>query len=127
MFEKASRLKLRFDTVRGCLSVEDLWDLPLSSRTGAPNLDDIAVSLHNALKTDTISFVKAEKPNPLIQLSFDTVKHVIEVRLAEKAASDEARAKADQKQKILAIMARKEDAELENSSMDELRRLVDAM
>lgn len=29
MFEKASRIKLRYSTNRGVLSVEDLWDLSL--------------------------------------------------------------------------------------------------
>ena len=45
MFEKASRLKLRFSTSIGMLSAEDLWDLPLSSRNGTANLDDVARNL----------------------------------------------------------------------------------
>ena len=31
MFEKASRLKLRFKTQNGIIAVDDLWDLTLDS------------------------------------------------------------------------------------------------
>ena len=60
MFEQASRLKLRFTTARGSLSVEDLWDLPLTSTTGKPNLDDIAKSLNRELRatSEETSFVE---------------------------------------------------------------------
>lgn len=44
MFEKASRMKLRFNTQRGVLSVEDLWDLPLIQ------LDNIAIALNKKLQ-----------------------------------------------------------------------------
>lgn len=127
MFEKAIRLKLRFDTPRGCLSVEDLWDLPLSSTRGI-SLDAIAVELHHQLKHDTVSFVDdGEKPDAKLQLSFDVVKHIIDVRKAENKTAADARAKAEQKQKILGILARKEDAELEGKSMEDLREMVNSL
>ena len=64
-FEKASRIRLRFDTPQGSLTVEDLWQLPLTSRTGRANLDDIAKSLNRQLKeTAEESFVvKNNKTN----------------------------------------------------------------
>jgi hypothetical protein len=124
MFEQAARLKLRYDTPRGHLSVEDLFDLPLTSARGI-SLNDIAIALHHQLKRDTISFVDDdERPDTRLQLSFDIVKHVIDVKKAENKALLEARDKAETKQKILGIIARKKDEALEGKSEDELRELL---
>lgn len=124
MFEQAARLKLRFDTSKGPLSAEDLWDLPLTSSKGA-NLDAIAIALHHQLKHDTVSFVdEAEKIDPALQLRFDLVKHVIAVRKQENEKALAARARAEQKQKILGIIARKEDHELEGMDITKLRELI---
>jgi hypothetical protein len=38
LFQKATRAKLRFETPKGLLSVEDLWDLPLTSAINKANL-----------------------------------------------------------------------------------------
>lgn len=127
IFEQASRLKLRFTTTRGSLAVEDLWDLPLTSTRGT-SLDDIAVSLHHQLKHDTVSFVDdTVAAAPELQLSFDVVKRVIEVKKTENKAAADARAKAEQKQKILGILARKEDAALEAMDADKLRQMIAAL
>jgi hypothetical protein len=46
MFEQASRLKLRFETIRGEFTVEQLWSLPLSSQSESTvTLDMIAIDL----------------------------------------------------------------------------------
>jgi hypothetical protein len=122
MFEQASRLRLRFGTERGQLSVEELWQLPL---TGEVSLDAIAIELDKQTQSTSKSFVNPEHmTDPVVQLRFDIVQHVILVRLAEKKKADEARETAAKKQKLLGILARREDAELEGSSPDELRRMI---
>ena len=117
MFEKASRLKLKFDTSKGQISVEDLWDLPL---TGNVSLDNIAISLDRQLKAreGVVSFVKPveAKVNEL-QLKFDVVKHIIDVKKADNAAIADARERAAKKARILEIIAKKQDASLENASI----------
>lgn len=125
MFEAATRLRFRFETPMGVLQVEDLWDLPLTSVKGA-NLDDIARSLHRQLKNDdNVSFVKTEsKSDPVIQAKFDLVKHIIDVRLVENAAARKKQDDAAQRQKILAIMADREDDNLKNLPVEELRKLL---
>lgn len=130
MFEKAARQKLRFDSPKGLLSVEDLWDLPLGGRTTvSANLDDIAKRLHRLLKNDDdVSFVvKEKKSDATVQLKFDIVKHVIEVRIAEDEARAARKADSERRQKILAIIADREDENLKSLPLDELRALGGAV
>jgi len=128
MFEKSSRMKDRFETTKGNLTTEDLWDLPLTSAR-SPNLDDIARDLHRQLKDSAeVSFVApARKENDTLQRKFNIVKHIIEVRLAENAAAAEVRANKDKKARILEIIARKDDEELVGKSRDELIKLAESL
>lgn len=127
MFEKAARLKLRFNTSAGPLSAEDLWDLPLTS-VRSPSLDDIGMGLMDKLQKTSKSLVNPNKgASEIDQLRFDIVKHIIDVRLKEKEEADQLKAKADQKQKILALIAQKEDSALAEKSIEELRQLVEAL
>jgi len=128
MFEKSTRMKDRFETSKGNLSVEDLWDLPLTSAR-YPNLDDIARDLHRQLKDSAeVSFVApARKENDTLQRKFDIVKHIIEVRLTENTAAAEVRANKEKKARILEIIARKDDEELVGKSRDELIKLAESL
>ena len=126
IFTIATRTKLRFDTNKGLLSVEDLWDLPLTSNTGRPNLDDIARELDAQLKSiSTVSFVDtSKKADTTLQLKFDLVKAIIDTRLAENTATATIRANQEKKQQILAIMAEKETDGLKGKSLDELNAIL---
>ena len=129
MFEKASRLKLRFPSPKGALTVEDLWDLPLTSSTGKANLDDLARTLHQQLESQKVgSFVT--KATPLgagTQLQFDIVLRVIEVRLAENEAAAQREAAHAKKQQIMEIISRKETESLSNASLDDLRAMLSSL
>lgn len=129
MFIKASRQKVRFSTTKGELTVEDLWDLPLTSNTNKVNLDDIARGLFRQLKNDDgVSFVeKAQKSDETIQLKFDIVKYIIDVRLAENEASRVQKDNKDKKQTLLAIIAQKETESLMGASLDDLRKMAESL
>lgn len=125
-FEKASRLKLRFDTSKGLLSTEDLWDLPLTSLRSL-SLDDVAKGLYRQLQElQTPSFVNAkDNRDTVTQLRFDIVQRVIKIRVAELAKADEQRIKQEKKQQILALISQKESEQLAGQSLEDLRKLVD--
>lgn len=129
IFERASRVKLRFATPAGDLSVEDLWSLPLTSKTGKANLDTIAVGLHKKLQSgDNISFVETDrKSDDAAQLAFDLVKHIIGVRIAENEAERTAKDRAEKKQLLLSILADKESEAFKNMSADDLKKQIAAL
>lgn len=124
MFEKATRIKLRFETTKGLVTAEDLWDLPLTGN-GA-NLDDIAKGLYKKLNdNDVESFVvKAKKPDENTQLRFDIVTHIINIRLADAEKAEQAQIAKEKKRRIMDIIVRKEDQALEETSLDELKKML---
>lgn len=127
MFEIASRQKIRFETNKGIMTTDDLWDLPLvSNNPKVLTLDEIARDLHKQLKNgDDVSFVVPErKSDSTKQLKFDIVKHIIDVKLAEQADAVNSRAKAEQNQTIMAIIAQREAQELASLPTDELKKMI---
>ena len=127
MFEKASRLKVRFSTPQGQLSAEDLWDLPLTSNTNKANLDDIAKGLSRLLKsTDSEeSFVLKTKPaDTKNAIAFEIVKRVITVRLAENEEARKSQENKTKKQQIMNLINQKQDAALGEKSIEELTALM---
>lgn len=129
IFEQASRMSLTFATSKGTLYPHDLWHLPLSSNTNKLSLDEIAKELYKQLQDDkSISFVEDTTPaNQLIQLRFDIVKYIIDVKKVQQAEAKLRRETAEKKQRLLELIANKEDQELANKSLDELKAMVEAM
>lgn len=130
LFERASRKNLMLTTSKGTIGVNDLWDLPLTSANNRQaNLDDIARTYNERVSKASVSFVETS-PSQATEddrLTFELVKHVIAVKIAENKAAAEARNKAAQKQRILEIMAEKQDESLKGKSIEELQQLLAQM
>ena len=131
VFEVAAKVKLRFSTVKGELSAEDMWDVPLRSKSGF-SLDSIAQELYKQMNeiTDTPSFVDKNKDGveqikrDTICLKFDIVKHIIDVKLEEEEKAKNAKETRETNQKIMAILNMKEDEALANKTPEELRAML---
>jgi hypothetical protein len=127
MFEKAIRLKLRFDSPQGSLSAEDLWDLPLTStRANQANLNNIAKLISRKLKAEgEEDFVNPKSgADEVLQLQLDIVKHVIQTKQAENEAARAAADRKEKKERLLELIARKQDQQLEVKSLEELQAMV---
>lgn len=125
-FIQATRLKLRFSTAVGVLSVEDLWDLPLESKNKV-NLDSIAIALHRELKdTKEESFISKSRANPILEMKLDIVKYIIEVKLQEAEDKAKAKVKSEQRAKIADLIEEKQNESLKALSLEELKALYNA-
>ena len=122
IFEYATRNKIRF-SFRGLISVEDLWVLSLT------NLDSIYKELNKQSKQseeESLLNIKTQE-DELLNVQIEIVKHIVSVKLAEKEAREKASAKKVQKQKIMSIIAAKQDEALQNSSIADLKKMLDEL
>lgn len=129
LFQYATRNKLRFTSSRGELSLEQLWDVPLRSQSGF-DLNEIAKGVNAALKAATEeSFVETSRSQLHIKLeaSLDLVKHVISVKLAEEDAAKKRTSNRQEKEKLLKILAEKQDGKLSALTEKELQDRIAAL
>lgn len=119
-FKEASKQALRFATTKGNLSTEQLWNLSLS------DLDALATSLDEALEASgKRSYLKkTTAKNKTLQLQRDIVVDILETKVEEKEAAENALEKKRNNEKILELIARKKDTELEGKSIEELEAML---
>lgn len=124
LFEYATRNAIRFTSAKGALTTEQLWDLPLQSKTNF-DLDNVAKAANAELKalTDDSFVATAEKPGKeqaTVRLAI--VKHIIAVRLAENEAARNAAARKAEREKLLGILSEKQDEALKNLDVSEIQK-----
>lgn len=123
MFEKAARLKLRFNH-KGLCSVEDLWDMPL------PALDtifrDLNKELHKREQEESLLQTQT-KEDEIISLKVAIVRHVFTTRTQEYKARAAEADRAERKQALLKIIAEKKDTDLRGKSIEELTAMVNQL
>lgn len=122
LFEIATRKAFRFQSNRGDLTTEQLWELPLTSRGGF-DLDSVAKAVNAELKSVTEESFVATRVNPRkgdLETKLDVLKHIIAVKIAEAKAVTERIAKQEKRAKILDALAAKENEELSQASKDDL-------
>jgi hypothetical protein len=122
LFLRAAREKFRFTSKVGALTVEDLWDLPLSKTNGL-DLDSVAKAVNAELKAAAEeSFVTPPnnaKRGPL-EAKLEIVKTIIAVKQDEAKAAQDRAHKAQQKKMIADAIAAAQARDLSNASMEDL-------
>lgn len=129
IFELASRHKVRFETNRGVISTEQLWDMPLTSKSGF-DLDTVAKEVNAQLKSVTEESFVVTKTNPRkagLELSLELVKHVIAVKLQENAELLAKAEKQAKRAKLIEQLGKKQDAAMEALSEDEIKKQLAAL
>ena len=123
-FVSLARKAVRFDTPRGFIDFEQLWDLPLRNKTGV-DLNSVAVAAHKALKDaeDATDFVGgATNPKKdVAALRMKSIKFVIDAKLQEGKAEVARQQASNQREVILAALERKQNAAIDNMTEEELK------
>lgn len=122
MFEVALKNKFRFP-FKGLVSTEDLFDLKVE------DLDEIFKTLNSQLKRvkeESLLDTKT-KEDKEIDVKIEIVKYIVTTKLAEKELHLKAREQKEQKQKILAILSTKQNEDLQNKSVEELKAMLNEL
>ena len=122
MFEKAVKGKYRFP-YKGQIAVEDLYDLPLRS------LDTVFKTLNAEVKkTDEESLLQTKTAeDDILATKIEIVKYIFNEKLEEKKNQQEAAERKEKKQKIMQIIATKQDEALQNASVEDLQKMLDEL
>jgi hypothetical protein len=126
MFEQASRLKTRFPSTRGELTVEQLWDLPLQSKAGF-DLNSIAIGVNRALKEVSEESFVSTVANPArssLDLQLEIVKYIISVKITANRLALERAERVSEIERLTAILARKQGEKLDALTEDEIQARI---
>ena len=114
IFEQATRQALRFPSARGDLTTEQLWDLPLQSKSQF-DLDTVAKTVNAALKGVAEESFVSTTNNPAkdkFELMLEVVKHIIAFKVKQAEDVRQAQARRDERNKLLGVLADKQDEAL---------------
>ena len=123
VFMNATRKKYRFLTAKGNLTTEQLWDLPLES------LDEIWQKINATIEDASRTSLLSVRSNKNVELTekAEVVKAIVEYKLAAAEKADKARQTKAEKERILNIIAAKQEQELASMSIDELKKRLEAL
>ena len=119
LFKIAAKRKYRWN-FKGCLSVEDLFDLKVEELDA---IYKVLVKMKKATAEESL-LNTVSKEDKVLENKIEIIKIVVNDKLVE---AEKNRKIADQRiknQRILEIMADKEDAALKDKSIDELKAML---
>lgn len=120
IFKQASKQQLRISTTRGMLTVEQLWTLSIE------HLDLLAVSLQEKYETSKgKSFVRKRTiKDKQVKLEFDIVLDILNTKVEEQEASQNAAEIKAHNQKIMGMIQKKKEEDLGTKSIKDLEKML---
>lgn len=129
IFKQATKLKLRFSSVRGDLTIEDLWDLPLTSKSNL-SLDGVGKPIQKALREsdeDSLVDIPTTSKNELNSLRLAIIKEIISVKQEENLIKQNQAAIESQKALLKQALASKKVDEINSLSVEEIEKRLASM
>jgi len=119
MFEVAVKSKFRF-LYKGIINTEDLFDLSLN------DLNVVYQTLKKQQKQtqeESLLEIKSQEDQEL-DVKIQIVKHIFDEKVNKREMKLKEKEFKQHEQKIMEIIARKQDVEYENMSIDELNKMI---
>lgn len=126
IFEQATRTALRFPSVRGVITTEDLWGMPLTSKNGF-DLDSTAKSVNGSLKESQEESFVSTTSNPEragLELRLEILKHIIAVKLRENEEKLARAGRKAEKDRLVAILETKQVEKMQGMSIEEINARI---
>lgn len=123
LFMIATRNKYRYP-YKGLISTEDLWDLSLQ------DLDSIFKTLNSQLKAlgeESLLVEVEDKGAAVLRNKIDIIKYILRAKLETKTRNEQAAANAAKRQRIMEVIASKEDAALRDMSVEDLTKMLNEL
>ena len=122
IFEAASKNKYRYP-YKGMITTEDLWDLTQAQ------LDMVYKALNKGVSEAQVSSLMRKVTDVDAELlnKIEIVKYIFNAKEAEAEARKNDAAKHAKKQRILDILAQKQEDALQNMSEDDLKKMLDEL
>lgn len=118
IYKQANRLGLRFNTNRGVLATEQLFQLSLT------DLDALAVSLEVS-QAGKKSFIReTSQDDEIAKLKFDVALDVLNTIMKEQKDAREMLQNKRKNEKILALIAEKQEGALKEKTIEELEAML---
>jgi len=122
IFEVANSKKFRFN-FKGLISTEDLFDLSVK------DLDLIFKTLNSQLKQtreESLLEVKSTE-DQILDVKIQIVKHIFNIKQEEEQLRLKAKDNKEKKQKLMEILASKQDQDLLNKSSEDIQKMIDEL
>ena len=129
---KALEQKWRFPSKRGVLSLEDLFDLPLTKNNGV-NLDAVAIEINKQFqeKQGVTSFVQSTTEQTAeinkLETMLEIVKSIIKQRQEENEAKVQKAELASKRKKLQELIDQKQGEALASLPLEELQKQLDEL
>lgn len=121
IFEIAAEKKYRFN-YKGQIAVEDLFDL------SKQELDAVYQKLHASIKSNEATLLDAKTTEDKdLEIKLSIVKYIFDKKHEKEKEALQAYQTAQKKQKIMEIISRKQDEDLANSSVDDLKKMLNEL
>lgn len=120
-FENATRKKYRYPSDRGLLNTEQLWDLSATALNTV--WKNIKAQMKDAGEESLLS-TKSDADAELAEKA-EIVKAIFDYKVAAREAAKKASENKAQKEKLMAVLERKQDAALEQMSVEELKKMIE--